>query len=297
MSEAVAVPKRELEGAVEGEPAVARRKLEDGAADEPTAGSKVTKEEGEYRNYTDSDRQAVVERTYREMHVNQTFDFVKGRRAKWLKFDHAEMTILEAIELLDGLVDDSDPDTALPNSIHDFQTAERIRKDWPGEEHDWFHLVGLLHDVGKIVALWGEPQWAAVGDTFPVGCAFSDKIVFPEQMKLNADAQHPVYSTKYGVYKPNCGINELNMSWGHDEYMYHMLRKNGCTLPPAAMAMVRFHSFYPWHTGGAYMHFMGEGDDELLKWVKVRRATASRACASLPWSSCRIALARPHPIS
>lgn len=23
---------------------------------------------------------------------------------------------------------------------------------------DWFQLVGLIHDVGKVMALWGEPQ-------------------------------------------------------------------------------------------------------------------------------------------
>lgn len=23
---------------------------------------------------------------------------------------------------------------------------------------DWFQLVGLIHDVGKIMALWDEPQ-------------------------------------------------------------------------------------------------------------------------------------------
>eukprot|EP00971_Amphidinium_carterae_P274830 5453373-Amphidinium_carterae.1 len=55
------------------------------------------------------------------------------------------------IALLDELVDDSDPDNDLPNSIHDFQTAERIRQQWPDE--DWFHLVGLLHDIGKVRAL------------------------------------------------------------------------------------------------------------------------------------------------
>ncbi|KAJ1624122.1 hypothetical protein T492DRAFT_882412 [Pavlovales sp. CCMP2436] len=158
--ESVVVPeasRRELSEAVLAVaevPEVSRRKLD--AAERAV----VEAPEG-FRNYESSERQALVERTYMLQHVNQTFDFVQSRHSKWLNFDRAEMTILEAIELLDGLVDDSDPDTALPNSIHDFQTAERIRADFPGEEHDWFHLVGLLHDVGKICALWGEQQWAA----------------------------------------------------------------------------------------------------------------------------------------
>jgi inositol oxygenase len=32
--------------------------------------------------------------------------------------------------------------------------------------------------------------------------------------------------------------------------------------------MVRFHSAYPWHTGGAYRQFMNEQDEENMKWIK-----------------------------
>ena len=78
------------------------------------------------------------------------------------------MTIMEAVHVLDALVDESDPDTDLPNSVHAFQTAERIRSVHP--DKDWFHLTGLLHDLGKVMALWGEPQYCVVGDTFPLGC-------------------------------------------------------------------------------------------------------------------------------
>ncbi|CAL1128761.1 unnamed protein product [Cladocopium goreaui] len=98
---------------------------------------------GSYRNYESSTRQDKVEKTYSDMRVNQTVAFVKAMREKWMKFDKGEYTIMEAIEMLDELVDDSDPDVDIPNSIHDFQTAERIREQWPGEEYDWFHLVGL----------------------------------------------------------------------------------------------------------------------------------------------------------
>lgn len=36
-------------------------------------------------------------------------------------------------------------------------------------------------------------QHFVVGDTFPLGCAFSDSIVFPEFFKENPDYRHPVY--------------------------------------------------------------------------------------------------------
>lgn len=49
---------------------------------------------------------------------------------------------------LNELVDESDPDVDLPNIVHSFQTAEKIREDHPDE--DWFQLIGLIHDVGKV---------------------------------------------------------------------------------------------------------------------------------------------------
>eukprot|EP00971_Amphidinium_carterae_P178888 3547989-Amphidinium_carterae.1 len=119
-----------------------------------------------FRNYEDSKRQEVVERTYHTMHTRQTVEFGRETREKWLKFDKGDFTIMEMIALLDELVDDSDPDNDLPNSIHDFQTAERIRQQWPDE--DWFHLIGLLHDIGKVLALpavagdQALEQWAVV---------------------------------------------------------------------------------------------------------------------------------------
>jgi inositol oxygenase len=74
----------------------------------------------------------------------------------WLKFDHAKMTLREALEKLNDLIDESDPDISLPNIVHAFQTAERARREFP--EHDWLHLTGLIHDLGKIMAFYGEQK-------------------------------------------------------------------------------------------------------------------------------------------
>jgi inositol oxygenase len=226
-----------------------------------------------FRNYEDSARQDIVKKTYTEMHTKQTVEFVKKQHENWLNFDKGEFTVMECIEVLDSLIDESDPDNDLPNSIHDFQTAERIRKQWP--DHDWFHLVGLLHDLGKVLAckpIAGDctlEQWAVVGDTFPVGCAPQDGIVFGlESFKKNPDLTHPVYNTANGIYEPNCGVSNLMMSWGHDEYMYWVLKKNGCTIPEEGLNMIRFHSFYPWHEKRNYTHLETPEDLETLKWVK-----------------------------
>merc|ERR1719245_2878998 len=226
-----------------------------------------------FRNYEDSKRQDVVQQTYYTMHTHQTVAFGQEQRERWLKFDKGEFSIMEMIVLLDNLVDDSDPDNDLPNSIHDFQTAERIRQQWP--DHDWFHLVGLLHDIGKVLALpevAGDQvleQWAVVGDTFPVGCAPSDACVFGlKSFKDNPDLAHDVYGTPNGMYVPRCGISNLMMSWGHDEYMYWVLKENGCTIPEEGLNMIRFHSFYPWHDRRAYTHLEAPEDAEMMRWVK-----------------------------
>jgi inositol oxygenase len=225
----------------------------------------VKKKPESFRNFGDGPRQEYVQNFYKKMNSSQSYEFVEKQRAKYLNLNHAEMTVWEVIEWLDTLVDESDPDTDLPNSFHDFQTAERIRQDHPDKE--WYQLVGLLHDLGKILAKFGEEQFSVVGDTFPVGCKFSDSIVFSEYLKENPDYSHPIYSTENGIYEAGCGLDKLTMCFGHDEYMYHVLQGNNCKIPEEGLYMIRYHSFYPWHRCNAYSHFETEKDREMKKWV------------------------------
>lgn len=71
------------------------------------------------------------------------------------------------------------------------------------------------------------------------------------------------------MYEPNCGLKNLMMSWGHDEYMYRVLEHNKSTLPECAKNIIRYHSFYPWHTGGDYKHLLRPEDDDTMKWVRI----------------------------
>lgn len=221
-----------------------------------------TKKTEEFRNYTEPPRDTVRE-FYRLNHTYQTYDFVKQKQADLLQFNRKEMPIWEAFDFLNTLVDDSDPDTALDQWQHLLQTSEAIRADG---HPDWFVLTGLLHDMGKVLCLFGEPQWAVVGDTFPVGCKHSDKIVFPEFFDANPDSKDSRYNTTYGVYSPNCGLKNVDMSWGHDEYLYQMVKDY---LPEPALYMIRYHSFYAQHRESAYAHLMNEHDHEMFKWVKL----------------------------
>ncbi|KAF5176909.1 Inositol oxygenase [Thalictrum thalictroides] len=224
-----------------------------------------------FRDYNaESERRKSVEEFYRNQHINQTFDYVKKMREQYGKLNRTEMSIWECCELLNEFVDESDPDLDEPQIEHLLQTAEAIRKDHPNE--DWLHLTGLIHDLGKVLlhpSFGALPQWAVVGDTFPVGCAFDDSNVHYKYFKDNPDYNNSMYNTKNGVYSPGCGLNNVVMSWGHDDYMYLVAKENMTTLPSAALFIIRYHSFYPLHRSGAYTHLMNEEDVENMKWLHI----------------------------
>jgi inositol oxygenase len=215
----------------------------------------------DYRNY-DNPAHATVRDFYRLNHRHQTYDFVQGKKQEFLRLDRQQMSVLEALDFLDTLVDDSDPDISLSQSEHLLQTAEAIRAD--GHE-DWFVLTGLIHDLGKVLCLFGEPQWAVVGDTFPVGCAFSDRIVYPEFFADNPDTNDPKFQTPCGVYSEGCGLRNVDLSWGHDEYLSHVVKDH---IPEPALYMIRYHSFYAWHREGEYGRLLDEHDRRMLSWVQ-----------------------------
>lgn len=213
-----------------------------------------------FRNYAAEARPSVKE-FYRLNHQYQTLDFVKHKREQYLSLKQRRMSIWEAMEYLNTLVDDSDPDIDLPQIEHLLQTAEAIRK---AGRPRWYILTGLIHDLGKILCLWDEPQWAVVGDTFPVGCRYSEKIVFYEAFQANEDFRNDHYQTEFGIYKSGCGLDQVLLSWGHDEYLYHVVKDY---LPLPSLYMIRYHSCYPIHRERAYQALLNDLDREMFAWV------------------------------
>ena len=216
----------------------------------------------DFRNYGEEARPGVRE-FYHLNHRYQTYDFVQQKREEFLSLERRRMTVWEAMEYLNQLVDESDPDTELSQIEHLLQSAEALRAD--GHPR-WLILTGLIHDLGKVLCLFGEPQWAVVGDTFPVGCRFSEKIVFSEFFEENPDSQNSRFNSEYGVYSPNIGLSNVMLSWGHDEYLYHVVKDK---LPEPALYIIRYHSFYPGHREHAYDHLMDDQDHAMFKWVRL----------------------------
>ncbi|KAF8985215.1 myo-inositol oxygenase [Cyathus striatus] len=221
------------------------------------------KDKTQFRRYEDAcDR---VQNFYKEQHSKQTVEFNINARVNFRKNVRARMGIWEAMEKLNTLVDDSDPDTDVSQIEHLLQTAEALRRDGKPE---WMQVVGLVHDLGKLLYLFGsEGQWDVVGDTFVVGCKFSEKCIFPETFDANPDSKDEIYSTEYGVYHPHCGLSNVMISWGHDEYLYLVL-KDQSSLPEEGLAIIRYHSFYPWHREGAYGHLTNATDEKALSAVQ-----------------------------
>src|SRR3569623_1555585 len=71
----------------------------------------------QFRDYRAEARPEVKE-FYRLHHRHQTVDFVRAKRAEFLPLARRHMSTWEAFEFLNTLVDDSDPDTALPQIEH-----------------------------------------------------------------------------------------------------------------------------------------------------------------------------------
>jgi hypothetical protein len=153
----------------------------------------------------------VVKEFYRLNRILQTLDLVKAKQKDFGRLNRKEMSVWEAIELLDTVVDDSDPDNENSQIWHALQSGEAAREAGLPR---WFVLTTFIHGLGKLLCCFGEPQWAVVGDTFPLGCPLSDQIVFPEFFAEIPDLKVPEYQRPYRIYEPGCGLGRAFMSWG-----------------------------------------------------------------------------------
>jgi len=208
---------------------------------------------------------------YRARIGGLTYERTQALRAQYLDNRAREMTIAEAMALCDDIVDQSDPDLVdEPQIKHAVLSALGAKSSGLPE---WSIAVGFIHDVGKLLIKSGLPQAFVVGDEWPVGCAPSEKIVCAHFFVENPDTAHPVYGTPLGIYEPGCGLDNVVMSFGHDEYLYRVLSDavadGGCALPPEALHPVRYHSAYVIHTEGEYDHLLNARDRQ---WMPILHA-------------------------
>ena len=236
-----------------------------------------------FRDYGANVRPTVRE-FYRLNHRYQSVDFVLAKERQYLAKDQRTMGIWEAMEFLNTLVDDSDPDTDLTQIEHLMQTAEAIRAD--GHPR-------LVHPDRADPRPWQDPlplRRAAMGRRrrhvprrLPL---FREDRLLRALRRTIPTGTIPGYQTECGIYEPGCGLDHVHLSWGHDEYLYHVVKDY---LPEEGLAMIRYHSFYAAHREGAYTHLMNDDDRRRMEWVRKFNPlrpvfqgprTARRGCAS-----------------
>ncbi|KAK6614613.1 hypothetical protein H4I96_00934 [Botrytis cinerea] len=166
---------------------------------------------------------------YTEQHLKQTVEYNITVREEFRNRDPWWMGAMEGALLLNKFVDQSDPDTEVGQLEHLFQTSEAIRE---AGRPEWMVVAGFVHDLGKLWCLMGAKDSGILSE-------------IPSQLWIRQT---------YDVM-------------GHDEVLYQIL-KDQSTLPPEALAMIRYHSFYPWHFENEYSHFENEHDRAMKPWVK-----------------------------
>jgi inositol oxygenase len=197
---------------------------------------------------------------------------------------------------------------SLPGHVQKLYGGKTLATHFPHiADWSWLPLVGLIHDLGKVCmeeSFGGMPQWSGVGDTFVLGCDFDPANIFSDRnfYHENPDYKCEAFRGQCGMYQPKCGFNKALLSFGHDEYLgivleghaedVKRLKEKGeevpeKELPEEAIYMVRFHSFYPWHTprgaSRGYTHLATEEDWRLLPLLKaLQKSDLYSKTAELP---------------
>ena len=235
-----------------------------------------------FRNYENTN-QNVIE-TYLQQRKFHNIDFFNTLENKYCQFTNKN-TFWDLFDMLNDFIDLSDPDINLSNQHHLFQTAEAIQQDGLPK---WFQFIGLIHDLGKIIFKKGndeegtslKKQYSIVGDTFILDCPIPESIVFPEFNIFNSYYQNNIeirnkkykeltLKEKLGNYQKNCGFENIKCSFGHDEYLYQLLKFNNVSLPKQAFYIIRYHSLYLWHYENEYTFFENEKDKEMKFWLQL----------------------------
>lgn len=210
-----------------------------------------------------------VRTCYARQRAHHDVQFVYTMIDKYCVEYKRAMTVPQILQALDSVHDLSDPDLSLPNSQHALQAAHAALR---AGEAPWMVVTALIHDFGKLLCVLApndddgtsaETQWSIVGDTFICGAAMPPSLPFQDLRIATESEPYPLH----------CGLRRTTIAFGHDEFLYHVLRRmvltGTCTLPMHALDAIRFHSLYAWHTDGAYTEFE-DANDRALKPI-VRR--------------------------
>lgn len=229
------------------------------------------------RDYADAP--ASVKRFYRNQRRGVTAEMTLKDRKAFLPLRKGKLSMWGLIQRARKYADGSDPDHIKAQLLHLYGAAKKAQdKKMP----DWFVLTCLIHDGGKFLMEW-IPEHRVVGDTFPHLVRPGAEEIFFSEFKYNSDWKIVNAKGKSGFYKPKCGLDEMLMTWGHDEYLFHMvfnwLKENAefvkkswkCSALEIRLMlyMIRFHSFYAFHRQGGYRQLWSKTDAKLRPYLRI----------------------------
>ena len=125
---------------------------------------------------------------YRLNHENMTVEYVLGKEKEYFSLNKGRRRSGRRRSFSTRWSTTATPTPISPRSSI---CCRRPRPSAATGYPRWMVLTGFIHDLGKCLCLYGEPQWGVVGDTFPVGCAWSKDIVFHEYFANNPDRNVP----------------------------------------------------------------------------------------------------------
>lgn len=255
------------------------------------------------RKFDNLPENSIVALTYKRMYQEQTRDKITQYQQK--VHQHGSWSLFQILDKLNCVYDESDPDTREAQSIHGYQTGERIRKMYfkadkfqdfyieevfrddcsqmidsmpkqfqgqtfrelyPEFDFDCLPLIGLIHDFGKVLML---PEFGGLPQHFVVGDTYP--------IGIKPDVNMPFYelAQQYLEVSPEQnfiqGFDNLTFSYSHDWYLAQIL-KHQSKLPGEALYIIKYHSFYPWvapHAERGYQKFASDYDWKMLPLLKL----------------------------
>jgi len=224
---------------------------------------------------------------YRKGLVLQTYDYASSMRSRFLNFSLGRATLYQALGWIhsfpahpfhswsfDESIPDSTPDAPSLRTLC-FLMAETAREEGLP---DWVQLVALFHELGEAVKILDPSftgkmaetiyDWTISSRSRVVGCKIPQCATFSEFRHLNTDEDDSRYDSETGAYQANCGLENVFLMWSGCEYMYHLLKSNGASLPEEAFAMLRYFLLGDWHQHGEYSSQANADDDDMLPFIQ-----------------------------
>ena len=216
----------------------------------------IHKKKEEFRQYIEN--QNSIHDFYKKQHQSLTYQKASEYNNLFLQSYKNFYSIQDCLNICDSIYDPSDPDISMSQTTHAFQTALGALENGFDEQ---MVVIGLIHDLGKIIhPLLGISMTYLVGDSYPFGCPFeTDSIIYSDSFTNNSDLENDAFQREYGIYYKNCGFDKMLFT-GHDEMIYQSLLLSQTNLTKEYLYVVRYHSFYSWHSSNGYQKYANEFD-------------------------------------